>query len=114
MPLSEARDRRGRPFRLRQEQTRRGSMATTRVYNVAVIPGDGIGKEVVTEGIRVLEAAGKKYGFEIRQAWHDFASCDYYLEHGRMMPEDWKERIGSQDAIFFGAEIGRASCRERV
>src|ERR671913_63679 len=79
------------------------SMATNRVYNVAVIPGDGIGKEVVPEGIRVLEAAGKKYGFEIRQEWHDFASCDYYLKHDRMMPEDWKERIGGQDAIFFGA-----------
>jgi tartrate dehydrogenase/decarboxylase / D-malate dehydrogenase len=78
-------------------------MATNRVYNVAVIPGDGIGKEVVPEGIRVLEAAGKKYGFEIRQEWHDFASCDYYLKHDRMMPEDWKERIGGQDAIFFGA-----------
>ncbi|HEX8665784.1 MAG TPA: tartrate dehydrogenase [Beijerinckiaceae bacterium] len=78
-------------------------MATNRVYNVAVIPGDGIGKEVVPEGIRVLEAAGKKFGFEIRQDWHDFASCDYYLEHGRMMPEDWKERIGGQDAIYFGA-----------
>jgi tartrate dehydrogenase/decarboxylase / D-malate dehydrogenase len=78
-------------------------MATNRVYNVAVIPGDGIGKEVVPEGIRVLEAAAKKFGFEIRQEWHDFASCDYYLEHGRMMPEDWKDRIGGQDAIFFGA-----------
>ena len=78
-------------------------MATNRVYNVAVIPGDGIGKEVVPEGIRVLEAAGKKFGFEIRQEWHDFASCDYYLAHGRMMPEDWKERIGGQDAIYFGA-----------
>jgi tartrate dehydrogenase/decarboxylase/D-malate dehydrogenase len=79
------------------------AMATNRVYNVAVIPGDGIGKEVVPEGIRVLEAAGKKYGFELRQEWHDFASCDYYLKHDRMMPEDWKERIGGQDAIFFGA-----------
>jgi tartrate dehydrogenase/decarboxylase/D-malate dehydrogenase len=78
-------------------------MATNRVYRVAVIPGDGIGKEVVPEGIRVLEAAGKKFGFEVRQDWHDFASCDYYLRHGQMMPDDWKERIGSQDAIFFGA-----------
>jgi tartrate dehydrogenase/decarboxylase / D-malate dehydrogenase len=78
-------------------------MATNRVYNVAVIPGDGIGKEVVPEGVRVLEAAARKFGFEIRQEWHDFASCDYYLKHQRMMPEDWKDRIGSQDAIFFGA-----------
>jgi tartrate dehydrogenase/decarboxylase/D-malate dehydrogenase len=78
-------------------------MATNRVYRVAVIPGDGIGKEVVPEGVRVLEAAAKKYGFEVRQDWFDFASCDYYLAHGCMMPEDWKERIGSHDAIFFGA-----------
>ncbi len=78
-------------------------MATNRVYNIAVIPGDGIGQEVVPEGVRVLEAAAKRFGFEIRQNWHDFSSCDYYLKHGRMMPEDWKERIIGQDAIYFGA-----------
>ena len=72
-------------------------------YRIAVIPGDGIGKEVVPEGIRVLEAAGQKFRFEVKQDWMDFASCDYYLQHGRMMPEDWKERIGQHDAIFFGA-----------
>ena len=77
--------------------------STNRVYRVAVIPGDGIGKEVVPEGIRVLEAAGKKFGFEVRQDWFDFASYDYYAKHERMMPEDWKERIGAHDAIFFGA-----------
>ena len=42
-------------------------MATNRVYRIAVIPGDGIGKEVVPEGVRVLEAAAKKFGFELRQ-----------------------------------------------
>jgi len=78
-------------------------MATNRVYRVAVIPGDGIGKEVVPEGVRVLEAAAKKFGFELRQDHFDFASCDYYEKHGRMMPEDWKEKIGRHDAIFFGA-----------
>ena len=78
-------------------------MATNRVYRIAVIPGDGIGKEVVPEGVRVLEAAAKKFGFELRQDDFDFASCDYYEKHGRMMPEDWKERIGQHDAIFFGA-----------
>ena len=72
-------------------------------YRIAVIPGDGIGKEVVPEGIRVLEAAGRKFRFEVKQDWMDFASCDYYLQHGRMMPEDWKEKIGGHDAIFFGA-----------
>ena len=78
-------------------------MATNRVYNLAVIPGDGIGKEVMPEGVRVLEAAAKNFGFELRQDHFDFATCDYYDKHGRMMPEDWKEKIGRHDAIFFGA-----------
>lgn len=75
----------------------------SRNYRVAVIPGDGIGKEVMPEGIRVLERAAALYGFRIEQQWHDFASCDYYKCHGRMMPEDWKAQIGAPDAIFFGA-----------
>ena len=74
-----------------------------RRYRIAVIPGDGIGKEVVPEGVRVLERAASLFGFELEQTWHDFASCDYYARHGRMMPEDWKDRIGAVDAIFFGA-----------
>jgi tartrate dehydrogenase/decarboxylase/D-malate dehydrogenase len=78
-------------------------MPTNRVHRIAVIPGDGIGKEVVPEGVRVLEAAAKKFGFEVRQDWFDFASYDYYAKHERMMPEDWKEKIGQHDAIFFGA-----------
>src|SRR3974377_2040511 len=78
-------------------------MSTNRVYRAAVIPGDGIGKEVVPEGVRALEAAAKRYGFELRQDWFDFASCDYYEKHQRMMPEDWKEKIGGHYAIFFGA-----------
>ncbi len=77
--------------------------ATNRVYRIAVIPGDGIGKEVMPEGVRVLEAAAKRHGFELRQDWFDFSSYDYYERHGRMLPEDWKERIGTHDAIFFGA-----------
>jgi tartrate dehydrogenase/decarboxylase/D-malate dehydrogenase len=78
-------------------------MPSNRTYRVAVIPGDGIGKEVVPEGMRVLEQAAKRFGFEIQQDWFDFASCDYYARHGRMMPEDWKDRIGGHDAIYFGA-----------
>ena len=78
-------------------------MATNRVHRIAVIPGDGIGKEVMPEGVRVLEAAAKKFGFELRLDDFDFASCDYHEKHGRMMPEDWKEQIGSHDAIYFGA-----------
>ncbi len=78
-------------------------MKTNRVHRVAVIPGDGIGKEVMPEGVRVLEVAAKKFGFELRLDDFDFASCDYYEKHGRMMPEDWKDRIGKHDAIYFGA-----------
>src|ERR1700712_3892145 len=76
---------------------------TSRSYRIAVIPGDGIGKEVVPEGVRVLEAAAKRHGFTLQLDWFDFASCDYYERHGRMMPEDWKAQIGAHDAIFFGA-----------
>src|SRR3712207_9133622 len=68
------------------------AVAGKRTYRIAVIPGDGIGKEVVPEGVRVLEAAAKRFGFEIRQHWKDYASCDYYAEHGRMMPERSEER----------------------
>ena len=78
-------------------------MANNRTYSISVIPGDGIGKEVMPEGIRVLERAASLYGFSIEQTWQDFACCDYYSKHGQMMPDDWKERIGKPDAIFFGA-----------
>jgi tartrate dehydrogenase/decarboxylase/D-malate dehydrogenase len=78
-------------------------MSTNRVYRIAVIPGDGIGREVMPEGVRALEAAAKRFGFEVRQDWFDFSSYDYYVKHGRMLPEDWQEQIGSHDAIFFGA-----------
>jgi tartrate dehydrogenase/decarboxylase/D-malate dehydrogenase len=78
-------------------------MIPNRTHRIAVIAGDGIGKEVVPEGLRVLEAAAAKFGFTLQQDSFEFASCDYYLKHGRMMPEDWKEQIGGHDAIFFGA-----------
>jgi tartrate dehydrogenase/decarboxylase/D-malate dehydrogenase len=78
-------------------------MARKRTYRIAVIPGDGIGKEVVPEGVRVLEQAAKQHGFELQQDWFDFASYDYYAKHGRMMPEDWKNKVGGHDAIYFGA-----------
>lgn len=70
---------------------------------IAVIPGDGIGKEVVPEGLRVLEAAAARFAIDLHFDIFDFASCDYYLRHGRMLPEDWKSQIGGHDAIFFGA-----------
>lgn len=70
---------------------------------IAVIPGDGIGKEVVPEGLRVLEAAAKRHGLDFAFAEHDFASCDHYAKHGQMMPDDWKARLEGSDALFFGA-----------
>jgi tartrate dehydrogenase/decarboxylase/D-malate dehydrogenase len=71
-------------------------------YRIAVIPGDGIGKEVVPEGLRALEIAGRRFG--IAFDWDELPwSCDYYAKHGRMMPEDWFERIRHHDAMFFGA-----------
>jgi tartrate dehydrogenase/decarboxylase/D-malate dehydrogenase len=72
-------------------------------YRLAVIPGDGIGKETTPEGVRVLEAAASNFGFDLQLDHFDFSSYDYYSKHGRMLPEDWKEQIGSHDAIFFGA-----------
>ena len=70
---------------------------------IAVIAGDGIGKETVPEGLRVLEATSKKHGLDLRFDTFDFASCDHYAKHGQMMPDDWKAQIGGHDAIFFGA-----------
>ena len=71
-------------------------------HKIAVIAGDGIGKEVVPEGIRVLDAAAAKFGFALE--WDELPwSCDYYLEHGRMMPEDGLEQIRGHAAIFLGA-----------
>ena len=78
-------------------------MAEGRSYRIAVIRGDGIGKEVMPEGVRVLQTAASTFGFALQLDHFDFASCDYYLLHGRMMPEDWKDQVGSHDAIFFGA-----------
>ena len=74
-----------------------------RPFRIAVIPGDGIGKEVVPEGLRVVEAAAAKYSIDLVFDSFDFASCDYYLKHGKMLPDDWKLQIGGHDAIFFGA-----------
>ena len=75
-------------------------------YRIAVVPGDGIGKEVVPEGVRVLEAAAKRHGIDLKLDWYDFSSWEYYEKHGRMLPEDWKDQIGGHDAIYFGA-VGR-------
>jgi tartrate dehydrogenase/decarboxylase / D-malate dehydrogenase len=86
-----------------QEEVPMNTKSKNRIYKIAVIAGDGIGQEVVPEGIRVLEAVAKRYGFDIQLDHFDFASCDYYAKHGLMMPSDWKSQIEKHDAIFFGA-----------
>ena len=71
-------------------------------HRIAVIPGDGIGKEVVPEGLRVLEAVSRR--FDIAFEWSHFDwNCDYYAKHGRMMPDDWFETLSPFDAIYYGA-----------
>jgi tartrate dehydrogenase/decarboxylase / D-malate dehydrogenase len=71
-------------------------------YKIAVIEGDGIGHEVMPEGLRVLEAAGRR--FDISFSWHHFDwSCQTYLKTGRMMPEDGLEQLRTFDAIYLGA-----------
>jgi len=70
---------------------------------IAVIAGDGIGKEVMPEGIRVMEVAADKFGIDLQFDHFDFSSWDYYERTGAMLPDDWKEQIGGHDAIYFGA-----------
>lgn len=70
---------------------------------IAVIAGDGIGKEVMPEGLRVMEAAASRFGLDLAFDHFDFSSWDYYERHGQMLPDDWKALIGSHDAIYFGA-----------
>ena len=71
-------------------------------HRVAVIPGDGIGKEVVPEGMRALEAAGRRFGFELEWTTFDW-SCERYAKTGSMMPEDGLEQLRTFEAIFLGA-----------
>jgi tartrate dehydrogenase/decarboxylase/D-malate dehydrogenase len=69
---------------------------------IAVIAGDGIGKETLPEGMRVLEAAARRYDLQLdwdEKPW----SCDYYLQHGKMMPDDGLAQIRHHDAIYLGA-----------
>jgi len=70
---------------------------------IAVIPGDGIGKEVMPEGVRVVDAAARKFGIDLQFDHFDFSSWDYCEKHGQYMPENWKDQVGGHDAIFFGA-----------
>ncbi|MGP3507664.1 isocitrate/isopropylmalate family dehydrogenase, partial [Paracidovorax citrulli] len=75
----------------------------SRTFKIAVLPGDGIGKEVMPEGLRAIQAAAERFGIALELHTFEWASCDYYLAHGQMMPDDWKEQLKGMDALFFGA-----------
>ena len=72
-------------------------------FKIAAIAGDGIGKEVMPQGIRVVEAAAKRFGLKVSFRTVEWASCDYYQQHGEMMPGNWKAQLSGMDAIYFGA-----------
>ena len=72
-------------------------------YNIAVIPGDGIGTEVMPEALKVLNIISNKFSINLHFDHFDFSSYEYYSKHGQMMPDDWKKQIGEHDALFFGS-----------
>ena len=72
-------------------------------HRIAVIAGDGIGKEVMPEGLRVLDAAARRFGITLAFDHFDFSSWEYFERQGKMLPDDWKDKIGGHAAIFFGA-----------
>lgn len=72
-------------------------------HRIAVIPGDGIGKEVMPAALKVLDTVCAEFNIDLEFDHFDFAACDYYEQHGQMMPDDWKDQIGGHEAILFGA-----------
>jgi tartrate dehydrogenase/decarboxylase / D-malate dehydrogenase len=72
-------------------------------HKIAVIAGDGIGTEVMPQGLRCVEEAARKIGVALHFDHFDFASYAYYEKHGKMMPDNWKDLIGQHDAVYFGA-----------
>ena len=72
-------------------------------HKIAVIAGDGIGQEVMPEGLRVLEVAARKFSIDLEFTTFEWANCDYYVQHGKMMPDDWFSQLKGFDAIYFGA-----------
>ncbi len=74
-----------------------------KTFKIAAIAGDGIDQEVMPEGVRVVEAAAVKFGLKLEISHFDRASCDYFLQHGKMMPDDRFATLEGFDAIYFGA-----------
>jgi tartrate dehydrogenase/decarboxylase/D-malate dehydrogenase len=74
----------------------------TRKHKIAVLPGDGIGKETVPESLKVLDAAARKYGFDLELTHYDW-SCETYKESGVFMPKDGMDQLAKSDSILLGA-----------
>src|SRR5918998_1025431 len=81
-------------------------------YRIAVIPGDGIGREVTPAALEVLEAAGRAHGFALELTEYPWG-CDYFVENGRMMPVDAIDGLRGSDAIFLGA-VGRPDVPDHI
>ena len=81
-------------------------------YNIAVIRGDGVGVEVIEEGLKTLRAAGRLFELDWNFVEYPWGS-DYYLEHGEMMPPDALDRLAESDAIYLGA-VGRPDIQDHV
>ena len=80
-------------------------------YRIALYPGDGIGKEVLAEGVRVLECLQNRLGnFELEMTSFHWGS-DYFFEHGSAVPDDYLDQLRSFDAIYLGAVGDRKSTR---
>ena len=71
-------------------------------YHIALVPGDGIGQEVIPAAVKVLDKAATLGGFSLTYQSYDY-SCEYYTRHGQMMPDDGLERLRDSDSIFLGA-----------
>src|SRR6202043_1373778 len=80
----------------------RGLSPMTRTHNIAVLPGDGIGKETVPESLKVLDAAARRFGFDLNLTHYDW-SCETYKNTGMMMPADGLDRLAKSDSILLGA-----------
>lgn len=76
---------------------------TGKAYKIAVIPGDGIGREVMPEALRMLEAVAQRYGFALELESFEWAGCNFRNKTGHMLPPNWVEVLTSFDAILFGA-----------
>lgn len=72
-------------------------------HRIAVVAGDGIGKEVMPEGLRAVQAAADRFGIGLEFEYLDWSCAEYYQKHGVMLPQDWFERLRHFDAIYFGA-----------